>query len=64
MRLYAVAAALMLVASTFVRASLRNDPGPILTVAEVLFWASGVVLVALAVIAVGRRLGVFRSSAG
>lgn len=62
MRLYAIAAVLLLAASIFVRVTLRNDPGPILTVADVLFWVAGVVLILIAVIALGRRLGVLGRS--
>ncbi len=62
MRLYAIAAVLLLAASIFVRATLRDDPGPILTVADVLFWVSGVVLVLLAAITLGRYLGLLGRS--
>jgi hypothetical protein len=58
MRLYIFAAVAVLAASSFAFFFLDDDAGPILTVAGVLFWVSGVALIALLTYALGQRLGI------
>lgn len=58
MRLYVISAAALLAASSFVFWFLDDEAGPILAVAGVLFWVSGVVLVGLLTFALGRKMGV------
>jgi hypothetical protein len=57
-RLYVLAAALALAASSFVFLFLDDDAGAILAVAGVMFWVSGIVLIGLLTVALGRRLGI------
>ena len=58
MRLYIISAAALLAASSFVFWFLDDEAGPILAVAGVLFWVSGIVLIGLLTVALGRRIGV------
>ena len=58
MRLYVIAAAALLAASAFVLWFLDDDAGPILAVAGVLFWVSGILLIGMLTFALGRRMGV------
>jgi hypothetical protein len=64
MRLYAIAALALLGASIYTLITREPADGAIYTVAGILFWASGVVLIGLGVFFLGRRLGVFGGRTG
>ena len=56
MRFYAAAAVIVLALSSIVWLVADRDAGTILTIAGVLFWASGATLVVIGLIVLGRRL--------
>lgn len=55
LRLYAAAALFVLVASSFVWLAADDERGTVLTLAGILFWVSGAVLVAIGLVLLSRR---------
>jgi hypothetical protein len=58
LRLYALAAAALLAASSLTWILLGDEGGTLLTITGVLFWVSGLALIAIGLVVLGRFLGV------
>jgi hypothetical protein len=58
LRLYALAAAALLAASSLTWILLEDEDGALLTITGVLFWVSGLALIAIGLVVLGRFLDI------